>query len=199
MIVFAVMTALLLPVRMVFVSYVTDNWLGSFGLISAISATMIILAKKDKLGKFGKMFSRQMLKLQKGKRAIVVYGESIFVITILGISIFAIEQGNSTYIELKEEMISQNQNIDAQKITQEISKWSISDWGFALVAAPIALVTSFPQMSSAVAIMNESFGGWPLHFYTVGFVECLEFLGILLVYRFYFKTKQLDLIYGSKK
>ena len=130
-IVFAVMTAVLLPVRIVFVSYVSDNWFGSFGIISAISAAMIILTKKNKLGKFGRMFSRQMYKFQKGKRAIVTYGQATFLLAILGVSIFAIEQGNSTYLELKEEMAFKNQErINTQTITKEISKWSVNDYAF---------------------------------------------------------------------
>ena len=68
LIVFAVMTGILLPVRLVFVAYVSDNWFGSFGIIAIISATMIILTKKGKLGKFGRMFERQIDKIQHGKK-----------------------------------------------------------------------------------------------------------------------------------
>ncbi|MBA4454911.1 MAG: hypothetical protein H2B05_08270, partial [Nitrosopumilaceae archaeon] len=58
-IVFAVMTGVLLPVRLLFVTFVSDDWLGSFGVISAISVAILVLAKKKKLGEFGNMFQRQ--------------------------------------------------------------------------------------------------------------------------------------------
>ena len=95
LLVFSIMAGVLLPARILFVAYVSDNWLGSLGIISAISAVMIILAKKKRLGLFGDMFERQMYKFQKGKRGIVVFAESLFLLFILGIMIFAIDQGNS--------------------------------------------------------------------------------------------------------
>ena len=84
LIVFSVMTGILLPVRLVFVAYVSDNWFGSFGIIAIISATMIILTKKGKLGKFGKMFEKQINKLQHGKKGKIVYGQAILFLIILG-------------------------------------------------------------------------------------------------------------------
>jgi len=53
LIVFSFMAEVLLPARLLFVQYVSDNWLGSFGIISALSLSVIILAKKKKLGSFG--------------------------------------------------------------------------------------------------------------------------------------------------
>ena len=76
LIVFGVMTGLLLPARLLFVEYVSDNWFGSLGVISAISISLIILVKKKKLGVFGAMFERQIYKFQKGKRGLLVFGES---------------------------------------------------------------------------------------------------------------------------
>ena len=67
LIVFAFITGVLLPVRLFFVTYVSDNWFGSFGIISAISISMIILAKKGKMGKLGQMIERQIEKYHRGK------------------------------------------------------------------------------------------------------------------------------------
>ena len=46
LIVFLVMGGLLLPARLLFVEYISDSWLGSLGVITAISISVIILAKK---------------------------------------------------------------------------------------------------------------------------------------------------------
>ena len=53
LIVGSVMTGILLPVRLVFYNLVTDDWFGSLGLISLITALMIFAVKKGWLGKFG--------------------------------------------------------------------------------------------------------------------------------------------------
>ena len=52
--------------------------------------------------------------------------------------------------------------------------------------APVVFVTAFPQMSAAIASIDQSLDGWLMHFYTVGFVEYLELLGILIFYRISF-------------
>ena len=92
-IVFGGMMGLLLLVRILFVSYVSESWIGSLGLLSAVSLLLLFLAKKKKLGKFGTMFERQMKKIQQGKLGVLVYGESIFSIVLILILIFAIDGG----------------------------------------------------------------------------------------------------------
>jgi len=51
LIVFGVMTGLLLPVRLLFVAYVSSDWFSSFGIISSISVAILILTKKKKIRK----------------------------------------------------------------------------------------------------------------------------------------------------
>jgi preprotein translocase subunit SecG len=185
------MTGLLLPARLLFVTFVSDDWLGSFGVISAISVGILILVKKGKLGEFGNMFQRQIEKLLKGKRKILVYAESVFVLVLLGSMIFAINQGNSTYSDMQDQFFT-NQEIDTpERLIQHTNEWEANDWFAGLIAAPVAFVTAFPQMSAVIASIDGTLDGWLLHFYTVGFVEYAEFLGILLLYRFVIKTKPL--------
>jgi len=179
------MTGLLLPIRLFFVMYVSDNWFGSFGLISVISITVIILTKKRKLGKFGEMFDRQLSKLQHGKRAKIVYGQSILFLLILGGTIFAIEQGNSTYVELKNEILKENEDFsDAGQILAKAEKISFQEWVNGFIGMILAIFFAFPQLAAVFAILNDSSDGWVLHFYTVAFVEYMELFGILLLFRF---------------
>jgi len=188
--VFGIMTGLLLPARLLFVEYVSDNWFGSFGIISVISISIIILAKKQKLGFFGPMLERQIYKFQKGKRGILILGESVFLLVLLGSTIIAIEQGNSLYSDLK---LQNNKNIPSESIQAqviEITKgWTPMDWMNAYLIGSIGFITDFPAMSAAIASIDETTDGWLLHFYTVGFVEYLELFGILLVYRISFWRK----------
>lgn len=180
------MTGLLLPVRLIFVSYVSDNWFGSFGVISLISIVMIILVKKGKLGKFGEIFDRQITKIQHGKRGAIVYGQAILFLMILGGTIFAIEMGNSAYGELKEEILSEHTELsEPETLIAQSEEFEMQDWIYGIIGLFIAVFVAFPQLAAVFAVLNETFDGWILHFYTVAFVEYLEFFGILIFYRFY--------------
>ncbi|MGH1568046.1 MAG: hypothetical protein ACRBBZ_02415 [Nitrosopumilus sp.] len=191
LIVFGVMGGLLLPARLLFVEFVSDDWLGSFGVISAISLVIIILAKKKKLGVFGTMLERQIFKFQHGKRGIIIFGESVVMLLILGGMIFAIDQGHSIHAEQKMEYIPDV--VDHQTHVLETAKnMTPSDWIFGTIAAPVGFLTAFPQMSAAIASIDHMLDGWLMHFYTVGFVEYLELLGILLYYKISFRRKTAD-------
>ena len=192
LIVFGVMGGLLLPARLLFVEYVSDNWFGSLGIISIISISVIILAKKKKLGFFGPMLERQMYKFQKGKRGLLVIGESVFLLLILGGMIFAIDQGNSVYSELKMQNMENMSATSSEQILESAKELEASDWVVAFLMVPVALLTAFPQMSAAIASIDQSLDGWLLHFYTVGFVEYLELFGILIYYRISFRKKLLS-------
>lgn len=183
------MTGLLLPARLLFVEYVSDNWFGSLGIISAISILVIILVKKKKLGFFGPMFERQMYKFQRGKRGLLVIGESLFLLLILGSMIFAIDQGNSVYSDLKLQTMVNSPSTSSEQILESAKQWDASDWFIAFLMVPVAFLTAFPQMSAVIASVDQSLDGWLLHFYTVGFVEYLELFGILIFYKISFRKK----------
>jgi len=194
LIVFGVMTGLLLPARLLFAEYISDNWFGSLGIISAISILVVILARKKKLGFFGPMFERQMYKFQKGKRGLLVIGESVFVLLMLGGMIFAIDQGNSVYSDLKFQTIANSPQTNSpqtnsEQILELTKEWEAFDWIVAFLMVPATFLTAFPQMSAGIASVDQSLDGWLLHFYTVGFVEYLELFGILIYYRISFRKK----------
>ncbi|MFB5631995.1 MAG: hypothetical protein ACE5Q9_01555 [Nitrosopumilus sp.] len=190
LIVFGIMTGLLLPARLLFVEFVSDDWLGSFGIITAISLSIIILAKKQKLGFFGPMLERQIYKFQKGKRGIAVFGESVFLLLILGTMIVAIDQGGSVHSQY---MLQNSPNTpvvtSSEQVLEMTKEMTPTDWVVGFLLAPAALINEFPKMSAAIASIDQSLDGWLMHFYTVGFVEYLELLGILIFYRVSFKRK----------
>ena len=199
LIVFSVMTGILLPARLLFVEYVSDNWFGSLGIIAVISISVLVLAKKNKLGVFGVMLERQIYKFQKGKRGIVVFGESIFLLVLLGGMIFAIEQGNSTYAELKMQTFKDYPIESREQIIEQAKELTHYEWFIGFITTPIAFITAFPQMSAIIASIDERFDGWLLHFYTVGFVEYLELLGILVFYKITAKKKALPIVSDQNK
>jgi len=190
LIVFGIMTGLLLPARLFFVEYVSDEWWGSFGIISVISISIIILTKKQKLGFFGPMLERQIHKFQKGKRGILVFVESAFLLALLGSTIFAIEQGNSVYYDQK---LQNNSNFPLDSVQAQIMEitkdWTPIDWANAYLIGTLSFFTNFPAMSAATASIDQETDGWLLHIYTVGFVEYIELLGILIFFRVSFWRK----------
>jgi len=189
-IVFGVMMLVMLPVRILLVEYVSDDWWGSFGAISAIAILMVILVKKKKLGKFGEMFERQMLKLHKrGLRQKIVFGNMIFALVVTGLLIYSINLGDSTYLDQKNHIIEQAGGEQAlqeklgsmDKMYEEVTFDQILT---AFVAIPVLLFTQFPYFAGLWAIENDLTEGFLLHVSTVAFVETLEFFGILMFYRF---------------
>jgi len=195
LIVFGTMMLVMLPVRLLMVEYVSENWWGSFGAISAIAILMVVLVKKKKLGRFGEMFESQMLKLhQKGLRQKFVFGNMIFAIFVTGLLIFSINVGDTLYIDAKNEILEQAGGAEAleekmgdfDKMWEKITPEQIL---IALIAIPILLFTQFPYFASLWSIENDLTNGFLLHLATVGFVEALEFFGVLMFYRFTLRKK----------
>jgi len=135
------------------------------------------------------MFERQMYKFQRGKRGLLVFGESLFLLLILGSMIFAIDQGNSVYSDLKLQTMANSPSTSSEQILESAKEWTASDWFIAFLMVPVAFLTEFPQMSAVIASVDQSLDGWLLHFYTVGFVEYLELFGILIFYKISFRKK----------
>ena len=184
LIVFAVMTGLLLPVRLLFYTYISPHWFGSFGLVSAVSVLMVVLVKKKMLGRFGQMFENQMRKVHRGKRRWLTYGQATLFLILLGGTIIAIELGNSAYLDIKTQLLKHLDGIDdPQKILTESKKMTPQEWIIGFVGFVLAVFFAFPQISALLAILNEMYDGWLLHFYTVALVETLEMTGILIFYR----------------
>ncbi|MGQ0795020.1 MAG: hypothetical protein ACT4N5_02395 [Nitrosopumilaceae archaeon] len=189
--VFAVMTGLLLPVRLVFYTYVSTHWFGSFGLVSAISILMVVLVKKKKLGRFGQMFENQMRKVQRGKRRFLAYGQAALFLLLLGGTIMAIELGNSIYLDVKNQLLERIEGIDnPEKMLAESKKMTPQDWFMGFVGFLVGIFFAYPTIAALLAILNEMYDGWLLHFYTVALVETLEMTGILIFYRITFARER---------
>ncbi|MGI9566607.1 MAG: hypothetical protein ACR2LL_06290 [Nitrosopumilus sp.] len=146
------------------------------------------MVKKKKLGVFGTMFERQIYKFQKGKRGLLVFGESAFLLLMLGSMIFAIDQGNSVYSDLKFQNIK-NAPIPAERVLDSANNLEPSDWIMGFLMTPVLFLTAFPQMSAGISSIDQSLDGWLMHFYTVGLVEYAELLGILIFYKISFRRK----------
>ena len=190
-IVFLVMTGIFLPVRFLFVTFVSDHWFGSFGIVSAVAIIMVILAKKGKLGKFGQMFQRQMMKIHTGKRRKLIYTHLALSVFLTGLFIVSINLGNTIYVDQKNEIIQMAESngelltepADMQRLTEELKEVPLDQLLASLAAMPILLIYQFPYFAGLMAIENDLTSKFFLHFSTIGFVEALEMIGVLIFYK----------------
>jgi len=189
-----VMFGIMLPIRIIFVQFVSSWWLGSFGLISLISLTILILAKKQKLGKFGEVFQRQMFKSTRGKRKWLFIPTMAFVLFMTVNITLAIELGNHQYSELKEEIKKlipeEDQNLDS--VLQQTKKVEPQDFAMGIILIFYLIFFRFDIYSVTMSYLNDISNGYIQHFTVVFLVEQLEVIGLMLFYRFKIKKQQIS-------
>jgi preprotein translocase subunit SecG len=189
LIVLGVTVGLFFPIRIFFSSYVSDYWLGSLGIMSVLAILLVVLIKRRKLGEFGKIFERQMQKTVGGKTGKYLIGFVIFFLVYFGATLFFIDRGNNVYFEDKE--------IFFYAIMEE-GGYNINDLSsYGLMGPHLAtqnslknfnLFSSLDYMFSiAYAVMNDMSEGWLEHIVIVMFVEQIELIGLLVLYRNIFK------------
>jgi preprotein translocase subunit SecG len=173
-----------LPIRLIFVEYVSDQWLGNFGLISAIGLVLLILIKKGKLGKIGSIFDKQMKKIIFGKTGKFVIILSMISLVYFGSSMMFIERGVTVYSEDQElfyDAIIQNKNLD------QINPNNLKNIHIVYESDNLLYSTFDYAFSITYSIMNEFSGGWLEHLYFILLVEQIEMLGIFLFYRVFYR------------
>ena len=182
LIILGVTTGVFLPLRVFFSSYVWDHWLGSLGLVSALGILFVILIKKNKLGKFGEIFERQMRKTIGGKTGKYVIGISILFLVYFGASLYFIDRGETVYFHDKEifySIISSGKEFNVENIPTEKLHGPEPFMGQNLM-----WISSLDYgLSIAYALMDDASDGWLSHLIVVIFVEQLEVLGLLYFYR----------------
>ncbi len=190
LIVLGVTSGIFLPVRIIFSSLVSDHWVGSVGLVSAFAILLVVLIRKNVLGKFGEIFERQMKKTIGGKSGKYVIIFAIMFSLYFGASLYFMDRGDTVFSHDKEvfyEAIVNKEKFTIDDIPKERLIGPISngftDMGF-IGGLDYALSISF-------AIMNDVTGGWLSHLVIVIFVEQLEVIGLLFFYRFTYSEKQI--------
>ena len=183
LIILSITTGIFLPLRVFFSAYVYDHWLGSLGIVSAIGILFVVLIKKNKLGKLGQMFERQMKKTIGGKTGKYVIGFSILFLVYFGGSLYFIDRGDTVYFHDKEifySLISSGEEINAENIPVG----ELNGPELFLGADNLMWIASLDYgLSIAYAVMDEATDGWLSHIIVVIFVEQLEVLGLLYFYR----------------
>lgn len=183
LIVFGIITAIFLPVRMIFYTYFSSHWVGSLGLASSLMFILIFLAHKQKLGRFGTLFLGQMTKTINGKTGKVAIIFSLILIAYFGSTLVWIERGNTIYFHEKK-ILSQIlfSNYGVEMSTNDINE--IINIHKSNKIMDVSNVNYADQIISLTyAIMNDKMGGWMINLDMIFLVEQFEFLGFILVYR----------------
>ncbi len=184
LIVIGFLVGLFLPLRLVFVEYVSDQWLGNFGLISVLGLVLVILIKKGKLGKIGNIFEKQMKKAIFGKTGKFVVALSIISLLYFGSTMVFMERGASVYSEDKilfYDAIIQNNDLN------QINPNNLKNLHIVYDSDNRIYSTLDYAFSITYAIMNEFSGGWLEHLYFILMVEQVEILGIFIFYRVFYR------------
>ncbi len=188
LIILSITTGIFLPIRVLFTAYVSENWLGSLGIVSVFGLLFVFLIKQNKLGWFGKMFEKQMKKTIGGKTGKYIIAISVLFLIYFGTSLYFIDKGNTVYFDDKEifsSVISSNdfsiEDIPVEKLDGPQPLLNIID---------VQWIINFDYaISIAYAIMDDTTDGWLSHFIVVVFVEQLEMIGLLCFYRNTFRQK----------
>lgn len=183
-----VITVGLLPVRLLFVEFVSDKWIGSFGIVSIVMIVIVVLAGKEKLGSFGKMFLRQMIRTHQGKRRVITYTIIFLTVSYLSASILLVESGNGLFPVQKQRALDA---LSDKGITGIESAPNMSGhYGQVSIDVSDGFVKPFVALSVTHAIINDWTAGMMLHLHTVLLIEELEIIGLIAYYGFKTKRKE---------
>jgi len=188
LIILSITTGIFLPIRVLFTAYVSENWLGSLGLVSVFGLLFVFLIKQNKLGWFGKMFEKQMKKTIGGKTGKYIIAISVLFLIYFGTSLYLIDKGNTVYFEDKE--IFSSVMLSKDFSIEDIPVEKLNGPQPLLNIVNIQWITNFDYaVSIAYAIIDDTTDGWLSHFIVVVFVEQLEMIGLLCFYRNTFRQK----------
>ena len=168
-IVLGILTGILLPVRVLFYTYISQYWIGSLGLMSMVAIIMFVLVKKKKLGWFGPMFENQMAHVTRGRMGKIALAITFLSIMFFSISLLLIEQGNTAYLTEKLRF-------------ESLFKGSIPSY---VLTGNEKRIDFVPSVSTA--IVNDLTRGWMEHINILILVGEFEALAVLLFYRKAFK------------
>ena len=205
-----VMIFVLLPVRIIFVRYVSDEWIGSLGIVTLVMVSLVLLSKYNKLGLFGRMFWRTSTRFKKGKKRFFVYfaiGFNIFIWSLV-ISGIQFAENNPEIIEEKRLLLMQmtpqdqamfdkiNQAADAGDVVtvnNEMHEQLKKIEPVLILAAALTLVIlpfiDFTAWALIISFTNDFVAGYILHFGTVLLVESFEIIGLMIYIHLAVKPK----------
>lgn len=205
-----VMLFVLLPVRLVFVRFVTDEWIGSFGIVTLVMVSIVLLSKYNKLGLFGRMFWRTSTRFRKGKKRFISYFVLGFTIYMWAAVIIGIQyaEDNQDLMDAKRELLINmtpedqamydkvNAAADAGDIVtvnnalrDQLDNISIELMIMAAIGLFLMPFIDFESWALIISFTNDFTAGWILHFATIVIVESFEIIGLMIYVHLVTKPK----------
>lgn len=169
------------PIRISMFYLSHDHWYGVVGVLFSIMTTIVILSKKGKMGWFGRLFIKHIFKLHMGKKRFLVYGTSLLIISCAGLTLYLVNEGNSTYAGIKDLVYAKAKDNGIDLKDKQVVLQSNPGFKLNPNISQITLGGVIQSLSVALAIMNSAFDGWVVYFWTTILVTESEFIGVLLI------------------
>lgn len=184
MILVGITAAIFLPARLLVNEYLFDHWIGNLGFATLISTALIVLVKKEKLGRLGRIFKNQIVKTLWSRSVKIIVCVLVLFMAYFGTTILLVDRGNTIYYEdkviLSESIASRNVDQDA---FLKLNGPQVGDADFGL-----AQIQYFEYIFSiSYAILNDATHGWLVSLHLIMFMEQIEVLWLLWFFRRYLK------------
>lgn len=181
----SVTAAVFLPLRLVVSQYISDHWIGNFGVATLISITMIILVKKNKLGRFGLAFKNQISKTLWGRSGKFIVAALVLYMLYFGTTILLMDRGNTLYLH------------DKEFLSESMSGRIFDKTHLRLDGPQSHNIVGLDQIqyldylfSISYALLNDATKGWLVNLHLILFIEQVELLGLIWFYKKIFKPAQ---------
>ena len=189
-----IFTGIFLPVRLIFYTYVSQYWIGSFGLMTACLLSLLYLSNKNKLGYVGYLVNKHTASFAKGNFGKFSMIYLVFSAYLFGLAIYGIEHPPE---QIKAQIVSVLNDTGIHDLNTATSKSNQLSWtgpgaAYGVLFSFIVLFVPSKLSFTIYSILNDYTHGWMLHFATVFFVEQLEILGLVIYFRYWYKEKDIN-------
>ena len=183
--------AILVPLRILSKMIFVDEWIGSIGIITVVFGVILFLSMKEKLGNFGQMFLRQIVKNHTRKQKLIIFSQTGLFLSMGILTIFSINAGNTEYYLLKEQVIAEfgnkgimiDSDLNFDAINQISSQVSPEQQAGAIAALPLLTIQNFEIFSVVLAVTDQMMGGWVMYFWQIMVIETVEISIFLFITR----------------
>lgn len=182
-----------LPVRFVFYTYVSDWWVGSLGVIGGLMILLLYLVKKGKLGYFGRIWKKQIIKISKGKLGKVGMVVSLIMILMFSSIVWVTDLSYDT--DGTSELLGVLDEKGVSDLGSLANVGSLTDYtDLLLFETWIEIYHTLSEnpefIGQMYAVIDKFSFGLHQHFNIVLLVEEIEMLCFLIYFRYFYKLRE---------
>jgi len=178
-----VTAAVFIPLRLLISEFLVEHWLGNLGIATLISVGLAVLIKKEKLGRLGRIFRNQITKTMwsRSARAIVVL--MVVFMAYFGTTIILIDRGNTVYFDDKQVLLESMSEGGFDGTVAHLRGPGAQDEAFGIKQVRYMEYV----FSISYAVLNDTMGGWLVNLHLIMFMEQIEVLLLLWMFRRFFR------------